>query len=226
MSVRAEQSRELPQERERAIRLLLVDDHAVVRTALANLLSFDGGFEIVGQADDGETALRLWHDKRPDICLLDITMAGIDGFETLRRLLEQDPDAKVLMLTSSDYHEDMTRAADAGARGYVTKTALYNELVAAIRTVHAGGKVFSHRLTKPQARQAFDPLTSRELEVLGLLRQGFTNAEIGNLLGVSERTARSHVEAIKSKLHCNHRAEAVARGFELGLLRINGVGRR
>jgi DNA-binding NarL/FixJ family response regulator len=226
MNVRVERSRESPQKTAGVIRLLLVDDHAVVRTALANLLSFDGGFEIVGQADDGETALRLWQEERPDICLLDITMAGIDGFETLRRLLQQDPQAKVLMLTSSDYHEDMARAADAGARGYVTKTALYNELVAAIRTVHSGGQAFTNRLTKPEAGQAFDPLTSRELEVLGLLRQGFTNAEIGNLLGVSERTARAHVEAIKSKLHCNHRAEAVARGFELGLLKINGVRRR
>jgi DNA-binding NarL/FixJ family response regulator len=210
------------------VRLLLVDDHPVVRTALANLLSFEPGFEIVGQVDDGEAAVAACHAIAPDVCLLDITLPGIDGFETMSRIRDQTPSTRVLVLTSSDSHEDMQRAMDAGARGFMTKSVVYAELVAAIRTVHAGGMAVTERIAKAKPPAAplkpYSPLTSRELEVLGLLRQGFTNADIGRLLGVSERTARAHVEAIKSKLHCNHRAEAVARGFELGLLKIDSQG--
>ncbi len=209
------------------VRLLLVDDHPVVRTALANLLSFEAGFTIVGQVDDGAAAVAACRTLTPDVCLLDITLPDIDGFETMRLIKEQSPQTRVLILTSSDSHEDMQRAMDTGARGFMTKSVVYDELVAAIRTVHAGGTAVTARIAKAKPRPAVakphSPLTSRELEVLGLLRQGFTNADIGRLLGVSERTARSHVEAIKSKLHCNHRAEAVARGFELGLLKIDPI---
>lgn len=208
------------------IRLLLVDDHPVMRAALANLLGFEKDFVIVGQADDGQTALRLWQETSPDVCLLDVTMAGLDGFETLRRLREISPDARVLMLTSSNSAEDMRQAEAAGARGYLTKNVVYSELVAAIRSVHAGGRPIGNPLSpKPCQEPQAGPLTPRELEVLGLLRQGFTNAEIGNLLGFSERTARAHVGAIKDKLKCSHRAEAVAKGYELGLLRVTPVSR-
>jgi DNA-binding NarL/FixJ family response regulator len=203
----------------RVIRLLLVDDHPVMRAALANLLSFEKDFQIVGEADDGGSALRLWREKQPDVCLLDVTMAGMDGFETLRRIQAITPAARVLMLTSSDSAEDMEQAVEAGAQGYLTKNVIYSELVAAIREVHAGGRPIAKRLRSGGGEANAGLLTRRELEVLGLLRQGFTNLEIGNLLGFSERTARSHVGAIKEKLHCAHRAEAVAKGFELGLLK-------
>jgi len=204
----------------KVIRLLLVDDHPVMRAALANLLSFEQDFQIVGEADDGESALRLWREKRPDVCLLDVTMAGMDGFETLRRIRAISPAARVLMLTSSDSVEDMEQAVEAGAQGYLTKNVVYDELVASIRDAHAGGRPIAKKLQRTAGGESnAGLLTPRELEVLGLLRQGFTNAEIGNLLGFSERTARSHVGAIKDKLHCAHRAEAVAKGFELGLLK-------
>jgi DNA-binding NarL/FixJ family response regulator len=206
------------------IRLLLVDDHPLVRAAIANLLKFEKEFEVVGQVDDGESALDVWRRLRPDVCLLDITLAGIDGFETLGRLLAIDASARVVMLTSSSAHDDMEQALEAGAQGFVTKAVDYTELVAAIRTVHAGGTFVCQHLKKAApsgiTEQSFEPLTAREREVLGLLRQGFTNADMGRLLGVSERTARAHVESIKAKLRCNHRAEAVARGFELGILTI------
>ena len=169
--------------------------------------------------DYGGSALRLWREKQPDVCLLDVTMAGMDGFETLRRIQAITPAARVLMLTSSDSAEDMEQAVEAGAQGYLTKNVVYDELVAAIREVHAGGRPIAKRLRSGGGEANAGLLTRRELEVLGLLRQGFTNLEIGNLLGFSERTARSHVGAIKEKLHCAHRAEAVAKGFELGLLK-------
>jgi DNA-binding NarL/FixJ family response regulator len=209
-----------------AIRLLLVDDHPVMRAALAALLGFEKDFLIVGQADDGTTALRVWRENRPDVCLLDVTMAGMDGFETLRRLREISPQARVLMLTSSESAEDMEHAMAAGAQGYLTKNVDYADLVAAIRSVHDGGRPITPGLRETVRQEAvLGPLTPRELEVLGLLRQGFTNTEIGNLLGFSERTARAHVGAIKDKLHCAHRAEAVAKGYELGLLKFTPASR-
>jgi DNA-binding NarL/FixJ family response regulator len=211
----------------KSIRLLLVDDHPVMRAALANLLGFEQDFQIVGEADDGESALELWQEKQPDVCLLDVTMAGMDGFETLRRIRALSPTARVLMLTSSDSAEDMEHAVEAGAQGYLTKNVIYADLVAAIRDVHAGGRPIAKQLQQPEGGESnAGLLTRRELEVLGLLRQGFTNAEIGNLLGFSERTARSHVGAIKEKLHCAHRAEAVAKGFELGLLKFSSSARQ
>jgi DNA-binding NarL/FixJ family response regulator len=213
-----QQSKDVPAT---AIRLLLVDDHSVMRAALANLLGYERGFAVVGEADDGPAALRIWRERRPDICLLDVTMAGMDGFETLRRLRIASPDAKVLMLTSSESIEDLQRAADAGAKAYVLKNIGYRDLVALIKDVHAGGCPIGRDLERRSAEAHQEgPLSPREIEVLGLLRQGFTNIEIANLLGFSERTARFHVTSIKEKLGCAHRAEAVAKGFELGLLKV------
>ncbi len=209
------------------IRLLLADDHPVMRGALANLLGYEPGFTVIGEADDGPSALRMWREKRPDICLLDITMTGMDGFETLRRLRIATPDAKVVMLTSSDSHEDLLRAHDAGAKAFIPKSVRYAELVAAIRAVHAGASPIDGQLVqRDTAAHEEGPLTPRELEVLGLLRQGFTNVEIANLLGFSERTARFHVGSIKEKLSCTHRAEAVAKGYELGLFKTSPPPRK
>lgn len=202
------------------IRLLLVDDHPVMRAGLANLLSLEKDFEVVAQADDGETALRLWQQHRPDVCLLDVTMHGIDGIETLRRLKAVGPDARVLMLTSSEAPEDMAHAIKAGACGYITKNVQHEDLVRAIREVHAGGKAIDPCMIDTQAAPGSGSLlTPRELEVLGLMREGFTNTEIGRLIGTSTRTAKAHVAAIIEKLQVTDRTQAVARAFDLGLLK-------
>lgn len=203
------------------IRLLLVDDHPVMRVGLANVLALEPGFEVVAQADDGESALDLWEQHRPDMVLLDISLAGIDGIETLRRLLERHPQARVLMLTSSEAGEDVRHALKAGACGYVTKNLRASELVAAIRTVHGGGQVISEAARQRLAEDGESGhLTARETGVLGFVRQGFTNNEIGRLLGISERTVRAHVEVIMRKLGAADRASAVARGFETGVLKV------
>lgn len=202
------------------LRLLLVDDHAVLRAGLANVLNFDPGLQVVAEADDGETALELWREHRPDVMLLDLSMPGIDGIETLLRLRREFADARVLMLTSSEAPEDVRHALAAGAGGYVTKTVRRAALVAAIRDVHAGRQVIGEAVASQiAAAQETGTVSRRELEVLGLVRQGFTNAEIGRLLGISERTAKAHVTALLVKLQASDRAEAVARGFERGLLK-------
>jgi len=203
-----------------AIRLILVDDHAVLRAGLANVLNFEAGLKVVAEADDGETALDLWRTHRPDVMLLDLSMPGIDGIETVLRLRREFPDARVLMLTSSEAPEDVRHALAAGACGYVTKTVRRAELVAAIREVHAGRQVIGRSVAEQiAAAQETGTISRRELEVLGLVRQGFTNPEIGRLLGISERTAKAHVIALLAKLQAADRAEAVARGFERGLLK-------
>lgn len=209
------------------IRLLLVDDHPVMRAGLANLLGTEPDFQVVAQADDGAGAIRLWQEHKPDVCLLDMTMPGLDGVETLRRLRAVAPRARVLMLTSSDSAHDVARALAAGANGYVTKSVRHSELFAAIRAVHAGGRpVSEHALADIlPARQAGGiALTPRELEVVSLLREGFTNTEIGRLLGISTHTVKVHVAGIIEKLGVADRTQAVARAFDLGLLSARSPG--
>ena len=189
-----------------AISVMLVDDHPVMRVGLANVLSLNHGFRIVAQADDGPTALTLWRKHKPNVTLLDVSMERMDGIETLRRLRADHPDANVLMLTSSKASEDMGLAMQAGARGYLLKTSHHEELAAAIG--------------QPQPKPTGGLISQRELEVLGLIRQGFSNDEIARLLGISERTVRAHVTALLANLNAADRAQAVARGFELGLLKL------
>lgn len=204
----------------RCIRLLLVDDHPVMRVGLANLLGSEQDFIVVGQADDGEAAIPMWRELRPDIALLDIAMHGLDGIATLKRLREIDRAAKVLILTSSDSAADVAWALSAGANGYMTKNVGHDELFAAIREVNRGGTPVSRdRIVDatPESAQSTS-ITPREVEVLGLLREGFSNAEIARLLGISAHTSKAHVAALLAKLNVADRAHAVARGFDLGLL--------
>ncbi|MEO5711852.1 MAG: response regulator transcription factor [Luteolibacter sp.] len=176
------------------IRLLLVADHPVMRAGMANVLSIDPDFEIVAQADGGETALALWRQHQPDVTLLDISMGGID---TLRRMRQDQPAARVLMLTSSEASEDVRYALEAGACGFVSKNIRAGELAEAIRTVHSGGRIVGEDVGREitQVEGVRHP-TPWEMDVLGLARQGFTNGEIGRLLGISERSARAHMGTI------------------------------
>ncbi len=202
------------------IRLMLVDDHAILRAGLVNLLNGEPGLQVVAVADDGESALKLWQEHRPDIMLLDISMGGMDGIETVRRLRTEFPEARVIMLTSSEAEEDVRHSLEAGASGYVTKNVRRAELFEAIRECHAGGRPIGENVARLLAAGSEHGVVSRrEMEVLGLVRQGFTNAEVGRLLGISERTAKAHVAALLVKLQASDRAEAVARGFERGLLK-------
>lgn len=203
-----------------SIRLLLADDHAVMRSGLANMLNVNPAFQVVGEADDGTKALELFRQLEPDVLLLDVTMPGLDGIETLRQLRAEHPDARVLMLSSSEAEEDIVHSFHAGARGYVTKTARPAELAAAIQAVHSGQRVMSAAVERRLAEQsAGSPLSPREIEVLVLLRQGMSNPDIARVLNITRHTAKAHVAAILVKLEAADRAQAVARGFERGLLK-------
>lgn len=201
------------------IRVMLVDDHPVMRVGLANVLSLNHGFAVVAQADDGPSAIALWRQHHPDVCLLDVSMERMDGIETLRRLRADFPEARVIMLTSSKAAEDREMAMQSGACGYLLKTVRHDELAAAIRRVHAGETLAGPPPpASPLPRRG--PLTQREIEVLGFIRQGFSNDEIARLMGISERTVRAHITSILASLQAADRAQAVALGFELGILKL------
>lgn len=202
------------------IRLLIVDDHPLFREGLLHSLSAASEFKVVGEADDGKTALALWKTLRPDVTLMDVSMYGQGGIETTRRILAVEPTARVLMLTSSEEQQDAIEALEAGAAGYISKTVRFDELLSAIREVHAGGRPIGEAVARRlAAADRGGPLSPRELEVLELLRDGLSYQEVGRSLAMAERTARAHVAAIKEKLAATTAAQCVARGYELGLLR-------
>jgi DNA-binding NarL/FixJ family response regulator len=209
--------------RNRTIRLLVIDDHAVVRMGLVAVLSGEADLDVVAQGGGGETALALFREHRPDVVLLDLRMPRVSGIEALRQIRAEFPEAQVLLLTTSDMEEDFVEALEAGAAGYLVKTSEPTEVIAAIRVVADGGSYLPEgiraRLAARPARRAFTP---REMEVLDLLRRGMSNRDIGVALGLSENTAKFHVKTLLVKLEAADRTEAVARGFERGLLRIEG----
>ena len=203
-----------------AIRVLIVDDQPVFREALAHALAAEPGFEVVAQCHDGQEAIDRWPRQRPDVTLMDVSMYGIDGIETMRQIIGAHPQARILMLTSSEERQDLAEALEAGAAGYVTKTVRYTELLAAIRKVHEGGRPIDEPLARRLAcSDKGSPLSHRELCVLELLREGLAYQEIGARLSISKRTARAHVAAIKEKLDATTAAQCVARGCARGLLR-------
>ena len=204
-----------------AIRLMLVDDHPVMRAGLANLLSGEPGFSVVAQASDAHSALAGWREHRPDVLLLDISLPDLDGIEVLRQIKAEAPQARVLMLTSSEAKEDFRQSMAAGAAGYVTKSVDPDVLFAAIRGAFEGLNVIEQEEPgRSDGNESGETLSQREQEVLKLMRQGFSNAEIGKLLGISRRTARAHVSAVLRKLGASGRTEAVTLGFEKGILKI------
>ena len=200
------------------IRIVLIDDHAVLRSGLANLLRFERDLEVVGEADSGEEGIRLWQRLRPQVAIVDVSMAGMDGIETTRRIRAASPAARIVMLTSSESAIDAARSLEAGAAAYLTKHVGHEEIARVIRQVHGGASGIRQGVRQPAAAAGTAGLTAREIEVLNFLRQGATNLEIARHLGRSERTAKAHVTAILDKLGASDRAGAVARAFDMGLL--------
>ncbi len=189
------------------IRLLLVDDHSVMRAGLANMLSAVSEFEVAGEADDCRAAVEMYARVRPDVVLLDIYMPEESGLECLQQLKRLDEQCCVLILSSSEVEMDIQACLTLGARGFVLKSAEPTEL---LHSIHAEARL---------VRSNMIHLTARELEVLHLLRKGFSNPDIGFNLGITARTAKAHVAAIIDKLGAADRTEAVALAFERGLLR-------
>jgi DNA-binding NarL/FixJ family response regulator len=198
---------------------MIVDDHEVVRAGVTAVLARQDDIVVVAEASNGFDAIRLFRSHRPDVTLLDLNMADMDGIAAMRTIRNDFPHSRFIVLTVRAGDEDVHRALEAGAHGYLMKTASSAELVDAIKAVHAGLR----RLSREAANQLHEhpvasDLTPRELEVLRLLARGLTNKEIGAALTVSETTAKWFVKNILQKLAANDRTEAVTTAFERGIL--------
>jgi DNA-binding NarL/FixJ family response regulator len=196
-------------------RVLVVDDHPLFRDGLAGLLRTVPDTEVVGSAADGETACRLAAELSPDVVVMDLNMPGLPGLEAIRRLTRLDPAPAVLVLTMVDDDDSVTAALQVGARGYLLKGAVQEEVTAAIRTVAAGGAVFgpgaAQRVLSDGRRRHRPDLTEREAQVLALIADGRDNAAIACELGVSVKTVQNHVSHVLAKLQVRDRTQAALR---------------
>lgn len=212
------------------IRILLADDHGIVRAGLRNLLNAEPDFEVVGEAGDGVQAFQLAVELRPDLVLLDVNMPNNGGIETLQRLKERFPAMYVLMLTVHEDESLLRKAIRAGASGYVIKRAAESDLIAAIRTVCQGDIYIHPAMTRallrdlvpsqPAGRPGDETLTHREVEVLRLIARGYTNNQIAKALNISPRTVEGHRANIMDKLSLHSRVELMEYAEEHGLLKM------
>jgi DNA-binding NarL/FixJ family response regulator len=204
------------------IRLLIVDDHPVVRDGLRGMFVGDPDFDVVGEANEGAEALRLAEILVPDVILMDLRMPGVDGVSAIRQLKERGDAARVLVLTTYDTDTDVLPAIEAGATGYLLKDAPRDDLLRAVRSAARGESVLSPsiatRLMTQLRAPVREPLSQRELEVLSLVAQGKSNRESAQALFISEATVKTHLLHIYAKLDVNDRAAAVATAYNRGLL--------
>jgi len=204
------------------IKLLIADDHPVVRDGLSAMFSRDPEFEVVAEAADGAEAVRLAQVYEPDVILMDLRMPGMDGLSAIIELARRGVAARVLVLTTYDTDSHVLPAIDAGATGYLLKDAPRDELLRAVRAAARGEAVLSPsvatRLLGQVREPAKEPLSQRELDILGLIALGCPNREAAARLFISEATVKTHLLHIYAKLGVNDRAAAVATGFQRGLL--------
>jgi len=210
------------------IRILVADDHPMLREGLIAVLSTQQDLEVVGEAADGSEVVRLADSLKPDVILLDLEMPGLSGVAALEKLRDADSTARTIIFTAYDTDERILGALRAGARGYLLKGAARTEIFDAIRTVHAGGSLLHpvvtnkllQTMSRAQRREETEPLTPREIEVLALLSQGLQNKEISGRLFISERTVKFHVSSLMHKLGAENRTETVTIAAQRGLIQL------
>jgi two-component system NarL family response regulator len=204
----------------KTIRVLVAEDHGVVREGLVAMIRQQPDMEVVAQTGRAEDVVLLWRDKQPSVTLLDLQLGPTSGIEVITTLRTINPEARVLVLTTYDLEEDIYRCIRAGARGYLLKDISRLEMLDAIRRVHRGDKVLSpHIAAKLAQRVSAEPLTDREVGVLELVARGLANKELAAQLGITEATAKVHLKSIFSKLDVMSRTEAVHVARQRGLLR-------
>jgi NarL family two-component system response regulator LiaR len=210
-----------------AIKVLLVDDHEMVRIGLAAVLGTEEGIEVVGEASSGAEGIRLAQQYRPDIVLMDLVMEGMDGIEATRRLLQLYPECKVIVLTSFLDDEKMYPVIEAGAFSYLLKTSRATEIAQAIRSAAKGQPILEsqvaskimHRFRQPKPAAALhESLTEREMEVLRLIAQGKSNQETADVLFIGIKTVKFHVTNVLAKLGVEDRTQAAIYAFKNGLV--------
>jgi DNA-binding NarL/FixJ family response regulator len=203
------------------IGVLIADDHSVLRQGLVSLIGFEADMMVIGEASNGREAVDLWRQKRPDVILLDLRMPELDGLGVIKQIRAEDENTRIIVLTTFDGDEDIYRAIQAGAKGYLLKDVPREALIDCIRRVHAGETCVPVHVANRLAKRLSDKSVSeREIDVLKLMAQGKTNKEIGSVLFISAGTVKSHLKSIFAKLNVNSRAEAVANAAHSGLIQL------
>ena len=203
------------------IRILIADDHYIVRMGLMALVNTEPDMEVVAEAADGAQALELYGKCNPDLALLDLRMPVKDGIQTTSEIRNRFPNAQVLMLTAFDGDEEIYRALQAGARGYVLKSSSGEKLIPALRAVAAGQQwVPKEVVSRLAAREKFEEITPREVQVLQELAKGLANKEIADVLKITEYTAKDHLKSILAKLRVADRTEAVTAAIHRGIIHL------
>jgi len=202
------------------IRVLIVDDHSVVRRGIAAIIDMEDDAVVVGQAGDGAEAIELWRTLLPDVVLMDLRMPGMDGVEAIRRIRSEDDQAGIIVLTTFDHDEDIYAGLRAGAKAYLLKDVEPEELFRCIRAVRAGDAYLQPKVAAKLAqRMQEEPLTEREEQILKLLAEGKSNRGIGQVLHITESTVKSHMKSLFVKLDVTSRAEAIALAARRGLVK-------
>jgi DNA-binding NarL/FixJ family response regulator len=203
------------------IRILTVDDHALLRGGIAALIGTQPDMKLVAEASTGREAIQLFRSHRPDVTLMDVQMPEVDGIDALSAIRSEFPDARVIVLTTYSGDVQAMRALKAGAQAYLLKSLLQKELLDTIRDVHAGRKRIDQHVAAQLANHAIDDaLTAREVEVLRLIAAGNSNKIIADVLALSEDTIKGHVKNILSKLAANDRTHAVTIGIKRGIISV------
>ena len=203
------------------VSVLLVDDHALIRRGLADLIRYESDLKVAGEASNGQEAVEAAHKLNPDVIVMDLMMPEMDGVEATRRIKAERPDSRILILTTFGTSADVARAMAAGASGAIMKDAETDDQLAAIRAVAAGGKAFSPGIEKSLNEQQPTPdLTDRQLLILESVTRGLTNRDIATMLGISADAVKQHLAAIFSKLGAANRSEAISIALRKHLLKL------
>ena len=204
-----------------SIRILVADDHYVVRMGLVALVETEPDLQVIGEAADGVQVVELFKKLRPDLTLMDLRMPLKDGITATREIRDQFPEARILMLTTFDGDDDIHKALSAGANGYLLKNATRENLIPALRAVATGQRWIPKEVARRLAsRKMFEELTPRELEVLHQLAKGLANKEIADVLNISEYTVKDHLKSILGKLRVADRTEAVTAAIQRGIIHL------
>jgi DNA-binding NarL/FixJ family response regulator len=204
------------------IRIVVVDDQAVVRQGFVSLINTVADMEVIAEGTDGRQAVELYRKLRPDVLLTDLRMPVMTGVEAIAAIRREFPSARVIVLTTFDGDEDIYRSLQAGAQGYLLKDMFFDELEEAVRKVHAGSRRIPTAVAEKLAeRMSGSDLTARELEVLEQIVRGKSNKEIGGLLNISEATVKSHINNILSKLGVSDRTQAATTALQRGIVHLS-----
>ena len=202
-------------------KVLIVDDHSLVRLGLSALLGYQSDMDVAGEAEDGEEAVHMACKVRPDVIVMDLMMPGVDGVEATRRIREKLPDSHILILTTFGTSADVARAIAAGASGAIMKDTSNEDLLNAIRTVAEGGKVFSPEIEQHVKEYSVSPdLTQRQMEILHSVTRGLSNPDIAKQFGITVDGVKAHLNVIFSKLGAANRSEAIAIALRRHLLKL------